>query len=492
MVQINFAQKQVSAKIVYYGPGMSGKTTNLEVIHQRAPDQNKGELTSISTDGDRTLFFDFMPLDLGTVAGMKTSFQIYTVPGQVYYNSTRKLVLQGVDGVVFVADSSASMLNENLESLRNLEENLNEYGKSLATIAHVIQYNKRDLPDAMSVEELAAHLNVHGAPHYEAVANTGQGVFPTLKALAARVLEMIHAQSANRGAAAAPTPAARPQVGAPQPQAPLPQMTRPVQAQPAPAAVSAAAAAQAPSRIQLNPQRQPMVQPSLSQTGFRAPPAPPMQPPQPMQAPVLQQPPMQAPMVPPPVMQAPAIQAPVMQAPQPLHAPAPQAPMSATGLHPNYNPNVPPLHATGVTPQAYAQAPVAPQPVAQPQYAPPRADYGQPQAEYAQPQQYAQPAYAPAPQPQSFAAPAQPANLHLAGRAAAPSAPKNVRTGAVPQPLEGTRFRPRGGAGQAPAARSEARPTPARAASSKLFVGVFIAAGVILAGGVAYLAVSFL
>ena len=104
MVQINFAQKQINAKIVYYGPGMSGKTTNLEVVHQRAPDQNRGDLTSISTDGDRTLFFDFMPLDLGTVAGMRTSFQIYTVPGQVYYNSTRKLVLQGVDGVVFVAD----------------------------------------------------------------------------------------------------------------------------------------------------------------------------------------------------------------------------------------------------------------------------------------------------------------------------------------------------------------------------------------------------
>ena len=121
MVQINFAQKQVSAKIVYYGPGMSGKTTNLEIVHQKAPDQNKGDLTSISTDGDRTLFFDFMPLDLGTVAGMRTCFQIYTVPGQVYYNSTRKLVLQGVDGVVFVADSSAAMMQENLESLRNLE-----------------------------------------------------------------------------------------------------------------------------------------------------------------------------------------------------------------------------------------------------------------------------------------------------------------------------------------------------------------------------------
>ena len=201
MVQINFAQKQVNAKIVYYGPGMSGKTTNLEVVHQRAPSPNRGDLTSISTDGDRTLFFDFMPLDLGTVAGMRTCFQIYTVPGQVYYNSTRKLVLQGVDGVVFVADSSASMVQENLESLKNLEQNLNEYGKSLATLPHIIQFNKRDLPDAMPVEELHKLLNAHNAPCIEAIANTGQGVFPTLKALASRVLETIH--TGARGAPAA-------------------------------------------------------------------------------------------------------------------------------------------------------------------------------------------------------------------------------------------------------------------------------------------------
>jgi signal recognition particle receptor subunit beta len=212
MVQINFAQKQVNAKIVYYGPGMSGKTTNLEIVHQRAPAPNRGDLTSISTDGDRTLFFDFMPLDLGTVAGMRTCFQIYTVPGQVYYNSTRKLVLQGVDGVVFVADSSASMVQENLESLKNLEQNLNEYGKSLATLPHIIQFNKRDLPDAMAVDELNKLLNAHGAPCFEAVANTGQGVFPTLKALAARVLETIHtgARPGVPTMTAAPLPAPAP------------------------------------------------------------------------------------------------------------------------------------------------------------------------------------------------------------------------------------------------------------------------------------------
>jgi len=231
MVQINFAQKSVNLKIVYYGPGMSGKTTNLEVIHQRAPEGNRGDLTSISTDGDRTLFFDYMPLDLGTVAGMRTAFQLYTVPGQVYYNSTRKLVLQGVDGIIFVADSSASMINQNLESLRNLEENLNEYGKSLSTLPHVIQLNKRDLPDAMPVEELARVMNPHNAPLFEAVANTGQGVFPTLKALAANVLKNImneSGQKAGPGAPAAGRPQARPAAPAARPAAPaFPQPARP-------------------------------------------------------------------------------------------------------------------------------------------------------------------------------------------------------------------------------------------------------------------------
>ena len=224
MVQINFAQKSVTVKIVYYGPGMSGKTTNLEIVHQRAPEPNKGDLTSISTDGDRTLFFDFMPLDLGTVAGMRTQFQIYTVPGQVYYNSTRKLVLQGVDGVIFIADSSASMLQENLESLANLEENLREYGKDIDELPMVIQYNKRDLPDAMSVEELDEHLNQRGAPSFEAIASSGQGVFPTLKALAARVLDSIHEQT---GASSGARPVA---------QSPSPAPSRPIQATAQPAA----------------------------------------------------------------------------------------------------------------------------------------------------------------------------------------------------------------------------------------------------------------
>ncbi len=191
MVQINFALKEVNCKIVYYGPGMSGKTTNLEIVHQKAPEENKGELTSISTDGDRTLFFDFMPLDLGNVAGMRTKFQLYTVPGQVYYNSTRKLVLQGVDGVIFVADSDADKMAENIESYENLIENLTEYGKDIRELPHVIQYNKRDHPNALSPEEMDKQLNRFGVPTFEAIAVTGEGVFPTLKVLAGMVLESI-------------------------------------------------------------------------------------------------------------------------------------------------------------------------------------------------------------------------------------------------------------------------------------------------------------
>ncbi|HET6205042.1 MAG TPA: GTPase domain-containing protein [Planctomycetota bacterium] len=209
MVQINFALREVNCKIVYYGPGMSGKTTNLEVIHRRAPEGHRGELTSIATEGDRTLFFDFMPLDLGTIAGMKTKFQLYTVPGQVYYNSTRKLVLQGVDGVVFVADSSPAKMEENLQSFANLEENLREYGRELSDLAHVIQLNKRDLPDALPVAELNQRLNKYRATTYEAIAMTGEGVFPTLKALASAVLESINRmEPKTKGAAPVPTPVA--------------------------------------------------------------------------------------------------------------------------------------------------------------------------------------------------------------------------------------------------------------------------------------------
>jgi signal recognition particle receptor subunit beta len=241
MVQINFALKEVNCKVVFYGPGMSGKTTNLEIVHQKAPEEHKGDLTSISTDGDRTLFFDFMPLDLGKIAGMQTKFSLYTVPGQVYYNSTRKLVLQGVDGVIFIADSAADKLEENIESYQNLIDNLAEYGKDIRDLPHVIQYNKRDLPNALPVAELDKHINIFGVPTFEAVAKTGEGVFPTLKTLAGMVLESIN--KVEKGGARAPARRGRPEAAA---EAAAPERA-------APAAAHAATAVAAPPRAQAAP-----------------------------------------------------------------------------------------------------------------------------------------------------------------------------------------------------------------------------------------------
>lgn len=212
MVQINFAKREINCKLVYYGPGLSGKTTNLEVVHKKAPASKKGELTSIATEGDRTLFFDYMPLELGKVGGMNTKFQLYTVPGQVYYNATRKLVLQGADGVVFVADSQPDKMDENLESFQNLEENLREQGLDPKTIPMVLQWNKRDLPNVLTPEELDAKMNKYGAPTFEAVAVTGDGVFPTLKKLAQIVLEKLNREYGlqNDGPGGGGAPAAAP------------------------------------------------------------------------------------------------------------------------------------------------------------------------------------------------------------------------------------------------------------------------------------------
>jgi len=197
MVQFNFFRREVNCKIVYYGPGLSGKTTNLEVVHKKTPSSNRGELTSIATEQDRTLFFDFMPIDLGTVGGMKTKLRLFTVPGQVYYNSTRKLVLQGADGVIFVADSQKHKMDENLESLDNLKQNLAEHGMDIHKIPLVIQWNKRDMPAALPVEELEKIVNFLGVPTYPAVAVTGEGVFPTLKKCAALVLEDVNKKAAE-------------------------------------------------------------------------------------------------------------------------------------------------------------------------------------------------------------------------------------------------------------------------------------------------------
>ena len=206
-MQINYARREISCKMVFYGPGMSGKTTNLEVIHQKVPDENKGEMTSIATEGDRTLFFDFLPLDLGKVRGMTTKFQLYTVPGQIYYASTRKLVLQGADGVIFVADSGANKIEENNESLADLSNNLMEYGIDITEVPLVIQWNKRDLPNALPVAELEAKVNTVGARTTEAVAATGEGVMATLKLAASLVLDRLNAKEGGEAAAPPPAPA---------------------------------------------------------------------------------------------------------------------------------------------------------------------------------------------------------------------------------------------------------------------------------------------
>jgi signal recognition particle receptor subunit beta len=192
MVQINFASREVNCKIVYYGPGRCGKTTNLQIVHAKAPQNSTGELVSIATETDRTLYFDFLPLDLGTVAGMRTKFQLYTVPGQVYYDATRKLVLQGCDGIVFVADSNPDIMAENIESLDNLQKNLAENGLDMMDLPLVLQYNKRDMPNAMPVAEMNEKLNRGNWPAVEAVAVNGDGVFQTLKSISQQVIRRLN------------------------------------------------------------------------------------------------------------------------------------------------------------------------------------------------------------------------------------------------------------------------------------------------------------
>jgi len=188
MTFINYASREINCKIVYYGPGLCGKTTNLQHIYDSTAPQAKGKLISLATETDRTLFFDFMPLELGTVRGFKTRFHLYTVPGQVYYDASRKLILKGVDGVVFVADSQEERMDANLESLYNLEDNLQTQGYNLMDIPYVLQLNKRDLPNVVPTDELAAELLRKNEPVYEATASQGVGVFDTLKAVAKQVL----------------------------------------------------------------------------------------------------------------------------------------------------------------------------------------------------------------------------------------------------------------------------------------------------------------
>ena len=195
MSLVNFTTREITCKIVYYGPGRSGKTTNLHYIYGRVPEARRGRMVSLATQTDRTLFFDFLPIDLGTISGFTTRFQLYTVPGQVYYNATRRLVLHGADGVVFVADSQARQLDENLESLQNLQANLLELGVDIRTLPVVLQYNKQDLPRDLVLlpAELDDAMNFRGVPSFPSDALHGVGVFETLKGISELVLRRLAA-----------------------------------------------------------------------------------------------------------------------------------------------------------------------------------------------------------------------------------------------------------------------------------------------------------
>ncbi len=223
MSMINYASREINCKLVYYGPGLGGKTTNLEHIYAKVAPDTRGKMVSLATETERTLFFDFLPVDLGTIRGFKTRFHLYTVPGQVYYNASRKLILKGVDGVIFVADSQIERMEANVESMQNLYDNMSQYGYDLTKIPFVVQYNKRDLPNASPITELQQQLNpgwpvedparqrevedpyhpgeklitlvdgtwVERAPYFESVAVTGEGVFDTLRAVAKLVLKSL-------------------------------------------------------------------------------------------------------------------------------------------------------------------------------------------------------------------------------------------------------------------------------------------------------------
>jgi signal recognition particle receptor subunit beta len=191
MSLVNYSTRELTAKVVYYGPGRSGKTSNLQYVRAFVPQERKGPMVSLATETDRTLFFDFLPLDLGSISGFRTRIQLYTVPGQVYYNATRRLVLRGADGVVFVADSQREQFDENLESLRNLHENLAEEGIDIRTFPVVLQYNKRDLPGVVPVSELDEMLNFRGVPAFPASAVDGEGVFDTLRTVSQLVLQSL-------------------------------------------------------------------------------------------------------------------------------------------------------------------------------------------------------------------------------------------------------------------------------------------------------------
>ena len=185
---INYAAREINCKLVYYGPGLCGKTANLQYVYSKVAPTTRGKMISLATETERTLFFDFLPLELGSIRGFKTRFHLYTVPGQVFYDASRKLILKGADGIVFVADSQIERLEANIESIENLEANLAEQGQKLEAMPFAIQYNKRDLPNIVSIEELQATLNPRNVPWFEACAIKGTGVIETLKGVAKLVL----------------------------------------------------------------------------------------------------------------------------------------------------------------------------------------------------------------------------------------------------------------------------------------------------------------
>jgi hypothetical protein len=185
---INYSAREINCKIVYYGPGLCGKTTNLLYIYKKTAPDSKGKMISLATETERTLFFDFLPLSLGTIRGFKVRFHLYTVPGQVFYDASRKLILRGVDGVVFVADSQVERMEANIESVENLRKNLTEQGFNLDTIPYTVQYNKRDLPNVVPMDEINKALNPRGVSYFEGVATQGKGVFDTLKEIAKQVI----------------------------------------------------------------------------------------------------------------------------------------------------------------------------------------------------------------------------------------------------------------------------------------------------------------
>jgi signal recognition particle receptor subunit beta len=244
VVVVSYSGKEINAKLVYYGAGLSGKTTNLEAIYEAVPDTSRGKMVSMKTQSDRTLFFDLLPLDLGEIMGFKTRFLLYTVPGQVFYNATRKLVLKGADALVFVADSEVGKMEENKESLANLRTNLAEYGLTLDAIPWVIQYNKRDLPNVYTVDELNAELNPGRVPSFEAVASEGKGVFETFRGVSHLLMEKVTrdlrrtpggstrggSPSSEEPAPVTPPPAPSPAPRMAPPQAPLQAIRREVQA----------------------------------------------------------------------------------------------------------------------------------------------------------------------------------------------------------------------------------------------------------------------